>query len=95
MCSVYRLTERNIWVKFNGRRPKGSGDMERTRNSRVNPLTLSQGSWIMCSALVSLTERNILVMLNENWPKGSGDMERTQNSRVNPLNLSLGSAGAV
>ena len=28
-------------MKFNENRLKGSGDMEWTRNSRVNPLTLS------------------------------------------------------
>ena len=28
-------------MKFNENRFKGSGDMERTRNSRVNPLTLT------------------------------------------------------
>ena len=39
MCSAHRLTERNIWVKFNEIRPKVSGDLKRTRNSRVNPLT--------------------------------------------------------
>ena len=39
MCSADRFTEWNIWVKFNENRPDGSGDMERTRNSRVNPLT--------------------------------------------------------
>ena len=39
MCSAHRLTERSIWVKFNENRPEGSGDMERTRNARVNPLT--------------------------------------------------------
>ena len=32
MCSANRLTERNIWVKFNENRPKDSGDMKRTRN---------------------------------------------------------------
>ena len=41
MCSAHRLTERNIWVKFNENQSKGSGDMEITRNSRVNPLTLT------------------------------------------------------
>ena len=41
MYSAHRLTERDIWVKFNENRPKSSGDMERTRNSRVNPLTLT------------------------------------------------------
>ena len=28
-------------MKFNENHKKGSGDMERTRNSRVNPLTLT------------------------------------------------------
>ena len=41
MCSADLLTEWNIWVKFNENRQKGSGDMEWTRNSRVNPLTLN------------------------------------------------------
>ena len=27
--STYSLTERNIWVKFNENRSKGSGDMKR------------------------------------------------------------------
>ena len=56
--SAHRRIERNIWVKFNKNCPKGLGDMERTRNSRVNPLTLSLGSWVMCSAH-RLTERKI------------------------------------
>ena len=33
------LTKRNIRVKFNENRSKGSEDMERTRNLRVNPMT--------------------------------------------------------
>ena len=37
--SAHHLSERNIWVKFNENRPEGSGDMERTPNTRVNPLT--------------------------------------------------------
>ena len=41
MCSAHCLNLRNIWVKFDENRLKGSGDMERTRNSRVNHLTLS------------------------------------------------------
>ena len=41
MCDAHRLTEWKIWVKFNENRPKGSGDIERKRNSRVNPLTLT------------------------------------------------------
>ena len=36
--SANHLTERNIWLKFNENRPNGSGDMEKTRNSRVNPM---------------------------------------------------------
>ena len=43
MGSAHSSTERNILVKFNGNRSKGSngsGDMEWTRNSRVNPMTL-------------------------------------------------------
>ena len=39
MCSAHGLTKRNILVQFNENREKGSGDMERTRNSRVNQLT--------------------------------------------------------
>ena len=31
----------NIWVKFNENCPKSSGKMEWTRNSRVNPMTLT------------------------------------------------------
>ena len=51
-------------MKFNENRTKDSGDMEQTRNSRVNPYTLtvtmtfSLGSWVMCSAHC-LTEMNI------------------------------------
>ena len=82
--SANYLTKKNIWVKFNENRLKGSGDMERTRNSRVNPLTLtlSLGSWVMCSAH-RLTKSNICVKFHENPSKCSGDMERTLNSRVN------------
>ena len=32
MGSAHHLTERNVWVKFNENRCKGSGDMEQTRN---------------------------------------------------------------
>ena len=52
ICSAHRVTERNIWVKLNGNRSKGSEDMEWTQNSRVKPLTLTcdldlaSGSWI-------------------------------------------------
>ena len=41
MCSMHRLTMRNIWVKFNENRKKGLGDMEQTQNSRVISLTLT------------------------------------------------------
>ena len=41
MCFAHCLTERNIWVKFNENRPKGSGDVEITRNSSVIPFTLT------------------------------------------------------
>ena len=65
--------------------------MEQTRSSRViNPLTLSLGSWVMCSAH-RLTKRKIWVKFHENLSMGLGDMERTLNSRVNALTLSLGS----
>ena len=40
LCTHY-LTQRNIWVKFSENCLKGSGDMERTGNSRVNPLTFT------------------------------------------------------
>ena len=39
MYSTHRLTKSNIWIEFNENRQKGSGDMEQTLNSRVNPLT--------------------------------------------------------
>ena len=39
--SAHNLTQRNIWVKFDENRLDGSGDMERTPNSRGNPLTLT------------------------------------------------------
>ena len=42
MCSTHRLTERNIWVKFNESCPKCSGDMGQTQNLRVNLLTLTR-----------------------------------------------------
>ena len=41
MGSAHRLTENSIWVKLNENRLKGSGDMERTHNSRVKPMTLN------------------------------------------------------
>ena len=35
--SAHSLPEKNIWLKFNGDNPKGSGDMEQTRNSSLSP----------------------------------------------------------
>ena len=52
----------------------------------IDPMTLSLGSWVMCSAH-HLTKRNIQVKFHEIRSKGSGDMEWTQNSRVSPLTL--------
>ena len=40
-------------------------------------VTLSLGSWVMCSAH-PLTKKNIWVKSNENRSKGLGDLERTQ-----------------
>ena len=49
-------------MTFNENRLKGSGYIEQTKHSRVNPLTVSLGfslgSWVMCSAH-RLTEKNI------------------------------------
>ena len=45
-------------MKLNQNRFKGLGHIERTKNTRVNPLTLSLGSWVMWSAH-RLTKRNI------------------------------------
>ena len=61
-------------MKFHETLLKGSGDMERTQNSRVIFLTLT------CD-LVHMIE------FHENRSKGSEDMEQPQNSRVNPLTL--------
>ena len=62
MSSADRLTQKTIWVKFYENRPKGSGDIERTQNSRVNHLTLTCDldleSRVMCSAH-HLSKRNI------------------------------------
>ena len=41
LCTAHRTTKRNIWAKFHENGSNGSGDMERTRNSRANPLTLT------------------------------------------------------
>ena len=38
---IFTLSHLNIWVKFNENCPKGSGDMEWTQNSRVNPMSLT------------------------------------------------------
>ena len=39
MCSAHNLTKRNIRVKYHENQSKSSRDIERTPNSRVNPLT--------------------------------------------------------
>ena len=44
--SAHYLTKWNIWVKVNENCPQGSGDMERIRNSRVNPLTFTYDFYI-------------------------------------------------
>ena len=43
MDSAHQLNESNIQVKYNENHSKGSGDMEQTRNSRVNPMILNCG----------------------------------------------------
>ena len=47
MSSAHRLTVINIQVKFNENSSKGSGDMERTSNSRVKLMTLNCESRIL------------------------------------------------
>ena len=39
--SAHYLTKRNIWMKSNENSLKGPGDMEKTQNSMINPLTLT------------------------------------------------------
>ena len=34
--SAHCFTERNVWMKLNEYRPKGSSDIQRTHNSRVH-----------------------------------------------------------
>ena len=58
MCFAQRLTERNIWVKFNEIRLQGSGDVKRTPNSRVNPLTCDMDG--VQVAAHRLTERSLI-----------------------------------
>ena len=41
MCSAHCLTIRNTCVKFHENRSKGLGDIEQSRNTRVNPFTLT------------------------------------------------------
>ena len=61
------LTERNIWVRLSENRSKGSEDMEWTRNSRVNHMTLtcdldiesSQLGYVLCTP--SQWEENLSV----------------------------------
>ena len=80
MESAHRLTLRNIRVKININLSKGSGDMERTQNSRVNHMTLKcdldiESAYVTFDgSTYRLTERNLWVKLNENRSKCSGDM---------------------
>ena len=62
--------------------------MEQTPNTSINPFTLSQSDWVMCSAYC-LTMRNIGMQFNETSSNGLGDMERTQNCRRNHMTLTL------
>ena len=39
--SAHHLTEANIWPKFKENPSRGIGNMERTRNSRLKPMTLT------------------------------------------------------
>ena len=41
MSSAHHLTEANIWPKFKENPSRGIGDMERTQNSRLKPMTLT------------------------------------------------------
>ena len=43
MNSSHRLSERNIWMNFIVNHSKGSGDIERTQNCWVDPMTLKCG----------------------------------------------------
>ena len=62
MGSAHGLTERNIWVKLSENRSKGSGDMEGTRNPKVNPMTLKcdhdlKSGWLSYGALHTISPR--------------------------------------
>ena len=39
--SAHCLINKNIWMRLNENRLKGTGDMERTQNSREIPMTLN------------------------------------------------------
>ena len=41
MGSAYHITEANIQTKFNENHFMGKGDMDQTRNSRLNPMTFN------------------------------------------------------
>ena len=85
MCSAHRLTNRNISVKFHENRSKSSGDIEWTRNSRVNPLTLTCD--LQSRELGHTYERSFMKIdqrVQEIW---SGHKIKG----LNPLTLSLGS----
>ena len=69
----------NIWPKFRENLPRGKGDTERTRNSRLKPMTLNcdlDHGWVIDSAH-RLTKVNIWPKFIENPSTGIGDTERT------------------
>ena len=91
--SAHRLTKVNIWPTFKENPSTGIGDTERTRNSRLKPVTLecdldlvSVCSWVI-SSVHRLTEANIWPKFKENPSRGIGDMERTRNPRLKPMTL--------
>ena len=75
--------------------PRDKGDIERTQNLRLNPVTLncdfvSLHSWAMGSAH-HFAEANIWLKLKENPSRGKGDIECTRNSglKLATLNCDL------
>ena len=81
MSAAHHLTEANIQPKFKENPSRGIGDMERTRNSRLKPMTLTL-TWVgMVDLLVSahwLIEANIWPKFNEKLSKVSGDTVLTR-----------------
>ena len=71
----------NIWPKFKENPSRGIGDMERTRNSRLKPMTMTcdlELAWLTCGFCTLTHWANIWLKFHENLSKGSGDMERTR-----------------